>query len=673
MVAIDKATSAERREASRLLANALLLGDKESCEVGRTRVYFKVGVLDALEERRALIAQAASTEIVRVARGYLVRRQYVRLLRSVLRLQTQERMRSRRGVFLALRTVAITCQSQRRAVLARRHASVLRRQRAATRLQACQRRRLAVRHLALARGAVVRLQAAFRRWLCRRQYLEDLKSHREQAKLENQVKALQAKLAAQEAASTTDWNVVELQEALNKLTADHNRLRQENERQRMEIATLRRENQQLKEAGAARGEYLDSIKRSQKQGPSGNAPEHRQTASRERSLPEFIARVASKEHGAPEGAAPRRGSVETAQNGDVAEVSATQLRLHQPISHFWEDVPSAVLPLLKSGSEVHIKIGANVLMVDEGSKNLVWRSWMVGSRGYLRSMSFSIERRAPLTGGSLPKELVVTGDDGSLGMAFALRSMLTGRYVNVGSSLFGSSCVRVAGHRADDAAIFTFVPLEGSNDPRLQAGNAAEHLCFLRLLRENKALRLRSDGLVAVSDGHGDSIDARKGASIEYLLPRASYEVVMEEKLVGLVLSKDLPVRVVDFKPVSPPTGGAAGPGPAELTGRVRVGDVLVSVNGQDVAGIPCGDVIAMISRGRPVILGFTVESEVGVAGGAGPACATASKRTSTAAVTDGAPAKSKVGALLSRRSKADKLGTPTQRQAGTLDACVDI
>merc|ERR1719331_2095744 len=60
----------------RSLAKALLQGSDQSYEIGRTRVYFKAGVLEDLEERRALLLQAAATELSRAVRGYWARRTF---------------------------------------------------------------------------------------------------------------------------------------------------------------------------------------------------------------------------------------------------------------------------------------------------------------------------------------------------------------------------------------------------------------------------------------------------------------------------------------------------------------------------------------------------------------------------------------------------------------------
>ncbi|CAK0877893.1 unnamed protein product [Prorocentrum cordatum] len=210
---------------------------------------FKAGVLEALEERRALLQQAAVTEIARRVRGQRCHRLFEQMRASVLLLQSVQRMRRERAAFLVQRRAVTILQAHRRGVLARRRTAELRRERAATRLQACQRRRAAVRGLARARVAAVRLQAQARSRSCRRQYLVDLKEFKEQAKLENQVKALQARLqeaerAAKEAAEkaarepSAPDGVVE--RVVHALAADNARLRAENERLRAELERHRK-------------------------------------------------------------------------------------------------------------------------------------------------------------------------------------------------------------------------------------------------------------------------------------------------------------------------------------------------------------------------------------------------------------------------------------------------
>ncbi|CAK0799795.1 unnamed protein product [Prorocentrum cordatum] len=132
-----------------------------------------------------------------------------------------------------------------------RSAAAWRRERCAARLQAFQRRRVALREP----GAAAATGGGAAKPVGR--YLVDLAEFKEQAKLENQVRLLKAKLEAQEAraaAGTRTPNAAaeptaEILSSLQDLAAENAKLRVELERQRTENVELRRENQKLR-AGA---------------------------------------------------------------------------------------------------------------------------------------------------------------------------------------------------------------------------------------------------------------------------------------------------------------------------------------------------------------------------------------------------------------------------------------
>merc|ERR1712050_824075 len=107
-------------------------------------------------------------------------------------------------------------------------------------------------------------------------------------------------------------------------------------------------------------------------------------------------------------------------------------------------------------------------------------------------------------------------------------------------------------------------------------GGAAAYCFAMRLLGDNKCLSLRKDGYVhtsVVTDDDTDIDNATMAASFEYLMPSSSYEIVIEEQMIGITIGKDLPLQVVGFKPVN--NGGVMEAGPAEATGRVQVGDLI--------------------------------------------------------------------------------------------------
>ena len=486
--------------------------------------------------------------------------------------------------------MVLFCQTQRRAVLAARRAQELRRHKAAAKLQAQWRRREAMKKLDQGRKAAIRIEARARCWIQRRQYLLNLADFKEQAKLENQVKALKAKLEAQERASAnsseTTQAPAEVLEALQALGAENAKLHLELDRLRDENDKLRRENQKLRAMDTARGAMLASRTRSKKYDDEHRA---RDLADREeRGLNLAPEQLAAAKQAASGGA----------------------MQLYPPLNEFWEDVPCVGIPFLQTGSLVHIKLGANILFVDIHGKSLMWQPWMNNHAGYRNAMGFIVERCTEQDQ-KKPKRSSIWGspskdtpqhrspdESASIGESFVLRSSWTTKYVKMGG-LLDWYCLQVSGKSADDAAVFTCRPV----------GDHSESYSFaLKLFGKDKYLSLQHDGAVAmekVNDLEAASNKQNFIAGFECLLPATSYDIMIYEQQVGLVVSKDLPLRVVGFKNVIQGPGRPLEAGPAEASGRVRVGDVITNVNGQEVTRSQREEVLNLINAERPVTLRF--------------------------------------------------------------------
>eukprot|EP00439_Symbiodinium_sp_Y106_P054996 s2168_g7.t1 len=574
-----------------------LVKDEEKYQVGRTRVYFKSGVLEM---------QAAAVELARIVRGHQAKKQF-RQMRMVARCtQAMWRMTVARAAFQRVRRATAFCQARRRAVLAARRLQVLRREKAATALQAAWRRRGAMLdarlpeflrpesvasphyvHLRNLVGMESYTELAFpiqgtgnrkkgsnppaslgkeslQRWLCRRHYLVSLAEFKEQAKLENQVKALKAKLEAQERAAGSATSATsseatqapaEILEALQALAAENAKLhmdptlfsvslRQELDKLRAENDQLRRQNHQLRASETTRGAWLQSFTRSRKH------MEDDRSIGRARGEKDVVL-----------GAKWSRGE-RVCPLQDPASLTPRALATTTPDNAQQQDVPCKGIPYLQTGSLVHVKMGPNILLVDLHGKSLVWQAWMCNHGGYRSSMGFIVERcieqkpkpkRFSLLGSSPKDERAC--QEGNIGEAFVLRS----------SDLAHS-------------------------------------------LELDKYLSLQPDGSVSVDKVSDDSVGNNHSliAGFECLLPATSYDIVIYEQQIGLTVSKDLPLRVVGaclnaayannplpyelgpargFKNVVHVSGRPPEAGPAEASGRVRVGDVITSVNGQDSRG----------------------------------------------------------------------------------------
>ncbi|CAE7724554.1 MYO5B, partial [Symbiodinium sp. CCMP2456] len=585
-----------------------LVKDEEKYQVGRTRVYFKSGVLESLEERRALLMQAAAVELARMVRGHQAKKQFRQMQMVARCTQAMWRMTVARAAFQRVRRATVFCQARRRAVLAERRLQVLRREKAATALQAAWRRRGAMLELLTARTAAIRLQAFARRWLCRRHYLVSLAEFKEQAKLENQVKALKAKLEAQERAAASATSATsseatqapaEILEALQALAAENAKLHMELDKLRAENDQLRRQNHQLRASETTRGAWLQSFTRNRKHMEDDRSVGRDNASEADREDPAALTpRALAMPHGF--NAQPGRTTPDNAQQ------QVLSLQLYPPLNEFWEDVPCRGIPYLQTGSLVHVKMGPNILLVDLHGKSLVWQAWMCNHSGYRSSMGFIVERcveqkpkpkRFSLLGSSPKDERAC--QEGNIGEAFVLRSSWTKKYVKIGG-LLDWYALQVSGRSADDAAVFTHRPLS--------CGGHNESYSFaLKLHGKDKYLSLQPDGSVSVDKVSDDSVGNNHSliAGFECLLPATSYDIVIYEQQIGLTVSKDLPLRVVGFKNVVHVSGRPPEAGPAEASGRVRVGDVITSVNGQDVTKWERQTVLSLINEKRPVTLRF--------------------------------------------------------------------
>jgi len=162
--------------------------------MGKTRTYFRAGALEFLENERVKCLSRWAVEVQRVGRQYIVRARFRRYKQCTVVLESAVRMLLARRNFLDLRAAAIRVQCFDRCVQARLLLIVLRRQYNATLLQTHWRMAMAVTRLKANRRAAVTVQRIVRGSLQRPKYRVALIEKREEAKLENQVVALQRKL-----------------------------------------------------------------------------------------------------------------------------------------------------------------------------------------------------------------------------------------------------------------------------------------------------------------------------------------------------------------------------------------------------------------------------------------------------------------------------------------------
>ena len=197
----------------------LVVEDCSRFQLGKTKVFFRAFLLEALEKRRSAALSVNATVLQKRLRGLLCQQRY-RLQRSAaLRVQSAQRRhaaqrayahqhsaimhmqaawrgRYARQLVRQLRS-AVRIQATVRTVLARRRVVALRRNVRATRLQASVRRRARERLFRSQRHSALRLQSSYRMASQQRQYRRELAEKREEAKLSTQLAKMQARLQAE--------------------------------------------------------------------------------------------------------------------------------------------------------------------------------------------------------------------------------------------------------------------------------------------------------------------------------------------------------------------------------------------------------------------------------------------------------------------------------------------
>jgi myosin V len=162
--------------------------------IGKTRTYFRAGALEYLESERLKGLGNWAVELQRCVRKFMARSRYLKLRTLAIRQQALIRMCIARKQYILKRTCSIAIQCMYRCVLACRLLELLKRDGKATLIQTHWRMAVAVAVLKKYLAATIAVQRIARGSLQRPKFLVALHEKKEEAKLENQVLALQRKL-----------------------------------------------------------------------------------------------------------------------------------------------------------------------------------------------------------------------------------------------------------------------------------------------------------------------------------------------------------------------------------------------------------------------------------------------------------------------------------------------
>jgi len=162
--------------------------------IGRSRAYFRAGSLEYLESERLKYLSVWAVIIQKIVRGFTAKSKFKKCKTGIISLQAIVRMAIAKGTYRKLKAASIRTQCWLRCILAVRLLILKRRNYKASMIQTHWRMSVAITNLKVHRRATIVVQTMVRGALQRPKFRTALHEKREEAKLENQLRALQRKL-----------------------------------------------------------------------------------------------------------------------------------------------------------------------------------------------------------------------------------------------------------------------------------------------------------------------------------------------------------------------------------------------------------------------------------------------------------------------------------------------
>jgi myosin-5 len=162
--------------------------------MGKTRAYFRAGALEFLEGERLRYLGKFAVTIQTSVRTFVARTKFVRYKHALIALQSYHRQGLQRKVYQTQKCSAISVQCWYRTICAAQTIYHLRRKKKSTMIQTRWRIRTDQRRFLKLKAASIVIETMVRGSLQRPKYRQALKEKKEEAKLENQLVALQKKL-----------------------------------------------------------------------------------------------------------------------------------------------------------------------------------------------------------------------------------------------------------------------------------------------------------------------------------------------------------------------------------------------------------------------------------------------------------------------------------------------
>ncbi|ETV75447.1 hypothetical protein, variant [Aphanomyces astaci] len=168
-------------------------------QLGKTRVFFRAGALERLEELRTTKRNTCAILLQRMLRGWLAQSQFQSLRAATVRLQAYSRGFVVRQRYLAMRQASITLQCAVRCYVATQIVHGKRQTKRATQIQSVVKMYRARTAYARIRQAVLKMQCLGRGFIAKKGYARLLVQAKEEAKLENQIQRLKDRLREEKA------------------------------------------------------------------------------------------------------------------------------------------------------------------------------------------------------------------------------------------------------------------------------------------------------------------------------------------------------------------------------------------------------------------------------------------------------------------------------------------
>ncbi|KAI9906019.1 hypothetical protein PsorP6_013671 [Peronosclerospora sorghi] len=249
-------------EKCQLLMDKLKLESPVQYQMGKTRVYFQLGVLEELEDRRKKFLDAKATYVQYVMLGFTQRIKYLRQLEAIIKLQSVIKCVIAMRRYNTFRKGIVLTQARWRGIQGRRVAAEVKSNHYAVIIQRYMRGFVKRHHYVKMRAMVIRVQAVVRMTIQRPKYRAALEEKRREADMAYQLNKLKAALQEEQernaqlqrrsSVTTADTSAASSEVMadaggmIETLTDENRKLREKNEEMRVAMKGLKSQIEKFK-------------------------------------------------------------------------------------------------------------------------------------------------------------------------------------------------------------------------------------------------------------------------------------------------------------------------------------------------------------------------------------------------------------------------------------------